>query len=145
MDIQWRDRSVRVPSTDIDRVERAVFRGERMKLRVGVVVTGDREIRRINRRWLGHDWSTDVIAFDLRDSDRRPVPGEVDGEIVINAQRARREARRRKHPARAELLFYVAHGLLHLLGYDDDTPGRRARMHGLQARYLARAGIPWDG
>ncbi len=98
---------------------------------------GDRESRSLNREWLAHDWTTDVISFDLTTPG-----GECSGEIVVNPVLARRVAKRRGVDPRAEILFYVAHGILHLLGYDDATPEEREAMHELQTECLRAAGLP---
>jgi probable rRNA maturation factor len=89
-------------------------------------------IRKINRRFLQHDYATDVISF--------PLGGDSDlvGELVISAEYAAGEARSRKIPVEEELLRYVAHGVLHLLGYDDHRPADRAKMWARQERELAR-------
>jgi probable rRNA maturation factor len=85
-------------------------------------------IRKLNRKFLRHDYATDVLAFRL-DSD-------LLGEVVISADAARAEAKRRGIPVEEELLRYVVHGILHLLGYDDHAPADRARMWKRQERLL---------
>jgi probable rRNA maturation factor len=80
---------------------------------VSVAILPEQVIRRINRRFLGRGCSTDVISFDLSDDD-----SGVMFEILVNGQRAVGEARARGHSAEGELLLYVAHGLLHELGFD---------------------------
>jgi len=123
----------------VSRVEDAIYAGEGSRLSVGLVVVGHDEIRQVNRDALGHDWETDVVAFDLRDADLDEAG--PDGEIYVNAEMAAQEAAVRGASAQSELLFYVAHGLLHLLGYDDATPDERSSMHELQRRYLESAGV----
>jgi probable rRNA maturation factor len=87
-------------------------------------------IRRINRRFLGHDYATDVLSF--------PLGVDPWGELVISADYARAEARRRGIPVEEELLRYVVHGILHLLGYDDRDPRARKRMWARQERELRK-------
>ena len=96
---------------------------------------GDEDSRRVNEQFLNHDYPTDVIAFDLRGEQG------ADGEVIVNAPYAKREAQERGLEPRSELLFYVAHGVLHLLGHDDETPEDRAAMHALQFRYMVEAGL----
>src|SRR5688572_16001016 len=105
---------------------------------LSVALTGDREIRRINRRFLGHDWATDVIAFPLGDgggSARGP-----DGEVVVSLERAVAQARARGHAWRAELALYLVHGVLHLQGHDDHAPAARRRMLAAERRVPAPRG-----
>ncbi|MSR74485.1 MAG: rRNA maturation RNase YbeY [Planctomycetes bacterium] len=125
------DRSVPVHKAEVLGLVQAILRGEKRRMNLTVAIVGDLEARRWNRRCLQHDWSTDAIA---------QAYSEDEGDVVVNAARALREARKRGHAASAELLFYVAHGLLHLLGYDDGTPMERVQMLQLQSRYLARLG-----
>jgi probable rRNA maturation factor len=90
----------------------------------------DAAIRKLNRKFLGHDYVTDVLAFRL--------DGEVFGEVVVSPAYAAREAKVRAIPVEEEILRYVAHGCLHLLGYDDHRPGDRKRMWERQERELRR-------
>ena len=124
-----------------DRLEQAVYEGEGQVLRVNLHVVDDGEMARLHAQHLGQAETTDVLAFDTSGEG----PGEdcdedVDGEVVVNGDMAGREARDRGHARETELLFYVAHGLLHLLGYDDDSPEKREAMHVRQAAYLAQVG-----
>ena len=73
--------------------------------------------------------------------DDDPSPDAVTGEVVVSGETAHREADERGKSARHELLLYVAHGVLHLLGWDDDTPARRDRMNARAAEILVAAGV----
>lgn len=98
-----------------------------------VFVTGSR-IRAVNRARLGHDYVTDVITFNLGEG---VVPGRIDGEIYICPAEARRNARIYGEPEERELLRYLAHGILHLLGQDDATLKQRAAMRAREEAWLA--------
>jgi probable rRNA maturation factor len=87
-------------------------------------------IRKINRKFLNHDFATDVISF--------PLDSDLLGELIVSAEYAAGEARKRRIPVEEELLRYVAHGILHLLGYDDHAPGERKRMWARQERELRK-------
>lgn len=119
----------------LDRVRRLARRLLGAKA-LSVAVVTDAEIRRLNRRFLGHDRATDVLSFRL-DGGPAGKRGFL-GEVVVSADTAAREARRRRLPPGEELLRYVAHGILHLLGYDDRKPRDRARMWARQERELRR-------
>lgn len=89
---------------------------------------------------MGLNAPTDVLAFDLGCARRQ---GWLDGEIVLCADIARREAARRGGAlaaARAELALYLVHGLLHLAGYDDHTPRGFQRMHQREDELLNKLG-----
>ncbi len=127
-----RQRRVRIPAASI-RLAVGRLLGRR---RLSLAFVTDAQIRRLNRRFLGRDRATDVLAFRL---DSPPAaPGGVFGEVVVSAETAAREARRRGIDVREELLRCVIHGILHLLGYDDRRPRDRARMWDRQERELRR-------
>jgi len=101
-----------------------------------VTITGDWGIARMNRRYLGRDGPTDVIAFGYR-----PIPGgstAIDGDIIVNVERAVQEAEHRRCSPDRELATYIAHGLLHLAGEDDATPAQRRRMRRLEQTVISR-------
>lgn len=101
------------------------------------ILTDNRGIRRLNRRFLGANRVTDVIAFPL--SDCRGMPTDrVIGEVVISAEEAKRQARARHIPVDSEVCLYCVHGLLHLLGYDDMIKSKRLKMERKQSEYLSR-------
>lgn len=97
-----------------------------------VFVTG-RISRKINRERLGHDYATDIITFDLRENGS----DDLDGELVICLPEAARNARVFGESLEREILRYVAHGILHLLGFDDATDKQRAMMHREENKLLA--------
>lgn len=117
---------------------RAVFRracrlalGRRTGRRgeINVIFTTNPDIRRINRRFLRHDRSTDVIAFAYDEESSF-------GDIYISVDQARRQAKELGHSLLEELLTLAVHGMLHLLGYDDHAPRARARMFMRQTRVV---------
>lgn len=93
---------------------------------VNLVLTGGPGIKALNRRFLGKDRLTDVIAFNFPPS---PVPGADWGEIYICLPVAGRQARAMGHSLQTELLVLAAHGALHLSGMDDATPAKRRAMN----------------
>lgn len=81
---------------------------------ISLALVDDERIHRLNKQFLGHDEPTDVLSFVL--SDR---PDCLEAEIVVSAQTARRVAARHGWKPEDELLLYIIHGTLHLVGYDD--------------------------
>lgn len=126
-------RAARVQKRTIEAAVLDVLEGERIRrAAVSVIFVDSRTIRRINRRFLLHDAVTDVIAFSLED---HPL---LEGEIYVNLDRARLQARERRLSVRNEVVRLVVHGVLHLTGYDDRRPRAAARMQVRQESYVRR-------
>ncbi len=132
---------------------------------LSLAVVDDAQMTDLHERFLDDPTTTDVLTFDLRDTDDDtdtegmaddihanaddasvPQPGEhpqsLFGEIIVCYDVAKRQAIARGHDIQMELLLYVVHGLLHLLGYDDHDPIEAARMHQREDEWLAEAGFP---
>jgi rRNA maturation RNase YbeY len=87
-------------------------------------------IRSLNRRFLRHDSSTDVLAFPLGDQD------VLEGEIYVNLDRARNQAARYRVSFAEELARLIIHGTLHLAGYDDSGTSAARRMKRIEDQYV---------
>lgn len=123
----------RMRSRAVARVVRAILRSERRsRASVAVVFIDSRRSRSLNRRYLGHDWVTDVLSFPLA-----PAPA-IEGEVYVNLDRARTQADQLGLQYGNEVLRLVVHGMLHLLGYDDRGPVRRRKMHDRQEVLVRR-------
>jgi probable rRNA maturation factor len=85
---------------------------------ISVALVDDATIHVVNRRHLAHDWPTDVISFRLSG----PEEDLLVGELVVSGEMAAVTAREVGVDPTAELALYVVHGLLHLCGYDDQSP-----------------------
>jgi len=128
-------KTLRVPRRKIADLVAFVARREEVRLgEADVAVVGAEEMARLNAQWLGRDDVTDVLSFDLSGSD--PSGGPLSAQIVVCADLAAAEAEKRKLPPQRELLLYVLHGLLHVIGYDDTTPDAAGRMHAREDELL---------
>lgn len=126
-------RTRKVRGLSVRKAVRAVLRGERVRrAEVTVVVVDARRSRRLNRQFLGHDYSTDVISFLL---ETRP---RLEGEIYLNIDRARQQAREYGVSVANEIARLTVHGTLHLLGFDDATVLDAGRMLKRQEEYVHR-------
>ena len=103
---------------------------------VSIAVMDDPSIRQLNGRYLQHDHATDVLSFLLESG-----PQSLEGQIVVSAETAARMAPQFGWSAENELLLYVIHGVLHLVGYDDATPEEQNRMRSRERLYLERFDI----
>jgi probable rRNA maturation factor len=86
------------------------------------LISGDAELRRLNREFRGKDYATDVLSFPAA------PPADSLGDLAISLGRARVQAREFGHSIEQEVAILMLHGLLHLLGYDHETD------HGQMAR-----------
>lgn len=121
----------------ICRVARAARRVAGLPLdELSVVLLEDASIADLNWRLLRHEGPTDVIAFEAQAD-----PDALRSEIYVNVEAAERQAPEYGHSFEQELGFLVAHGVLHVLGYDDADDASRAKMFELQGRALAAAGV----
>jgi len=96
-------------------------------------ITGDADLRRLNREFRGLDYATDVLSFPAA------PPARHLGDVAISLGRARAQAREFGHDIEHEVEILMLHGVLHLLGFDHETDsGRMARA---EKRWRARLGL----
>jgi probable rRNA maturation factor len=104
-----------------------LHQGQRTDLRklseISVWLISDRRMALLHRKFLGQSGPTDVMTFQH-------------GEIFISVETARRHARTFGNSLLRELKLYIAHGLLHLHGFDDQTPSEMHKMKAAQERIL---------
>lgn len=105
---------------------------------ISVAIVGDERMHELNRQYLAHDYPTDVLSFVF---DRNETAGHLEGEIIASADYAAREAARYGWTTDDELLLYVIHGCLHLVGHDDQTPEGAAAMRAAETKHLAAIGL----
>jgi len=106
------------------------------KYEISIAIVDDAEITRLNDRYLSHKTTTDCLSFDLSEAeDELKV-----FQLIANGEMAVRQAQARGHSGEAELALYIAHGLLHNLGFDDSTPSLARRMHRAEDEILQQAG-----
>jgi probable rRNA maturation factor len=97
------------------------------------LITGDAELRRLNRDFRGKDYATDVLSFPA-------AAGSTLGDLAISLARARSQARTYGHSTEDEVRILMLHGILHLLGYDHEKDeGRMARA---EKRWRAQLKLP---
>ncbi len=101
---------------------------------ISLLLCDDARIQVLNREHRGLDKPTDVLSFAQDD----PV---LLGDIVISLETAARQAKRADWPLESEIVLLAAHGLLHLLGYDDETAAGAYAMQEYTRRALSAAGI----
>ncbi|MFQ5898965.1 MAG: rRNA maturation RNase YbeY [Candidatus Methylomirabilia bacterium] len=132
-------RAVRIPAVRLLRLAEITLRAlGRPGAEVHLTFVTDARITKLNKQHRGVRERTDVLAFPLEG----PGPSRLLGEVIISAERARRQARRLGVPLALELSLLVVHGLLHLVGYDDREPLEARLMHERARALLASASRP---
>ena len=135
--------SARVSRARLVRIARKTLRAEKAGAALTIYVTDDAEIHQLNRAFHGTDAPTDVLAFPLQVEKRstwgRLIKRPYAGDIVISYDRARAQARAAAWRIADELDVLAVHGILHLFGYDDLTPRKRAEMWRRQEEILGCA------
>lgn len=139
MNVQGAASGHEIPAGMLPRLLDSAYRAKRKKAAcLDLLITGDGEMAKMNRRHLGKNNPTDVLAFeDGEDEDGRLRLGDV----AVNADMASRAPGERDVPFEQELAFYALHGLFHLLGMDDADDADRALMHRAQARAMRDFGM----
>ena len=111
---------------------------------LGINLVGAKEMTRLNETFVRHKGSTDVIAFDYADKGRPTAAGRsraLHGEICICVDEAVLQARRFGTSWQSEIVRYLIHGILHLLGFDDADTGARRKMKREENRWLRRISL----
>jgi probable rRNA maturation factor len=110
------------------------------KAKICVAVVDDPTIAGLHQRYLNDPDPTDVLSFVLERSQKH-----LEGEIVVSADTAAANAADYNMTPEDELLLYVIHGTLHLVGYDDTSPKKEKEMRAKEREYLARCGLEDEG
>lgn len=102
------------------------------------VLVSNKRIAELNGLYRSIDKATDVLSFSL---DMKDEEGWQLGELYISVERAAAQAEEYGHSLRREMAFLFAHGLLHILGFDHETPAQEKVMFGYQNKILDEVGI----
>jgi len=97
-----------------------------------LAIVGPDEMAELNYDYLRHAGPTDVLSFDLSESGRKGICAQ----LVICGEVAVRQAAAHGQRPQRELMLYVVHGLLHLMGYEDKSIRGAARMHAREDEIL---------
>ncbi|MFC2024703.1 rRNA maturation RNase YbeY [Chloroflexota bacterium] len=116
---------------------------------LGLFITGQERVRELNLSYRGKDAFTDVLAFPMM-----PAGGEASaafvpppdglhhlGEVIISYPQAVIQAGEQGHPVDREIAILLIHGILHLLGYDDQYPELKEKMRAREREILSRSEI----
>ena len=107
---------------------------------VSLLLTGDEQIRAINRQWRDQDKPTNVLSFPAVQPEKLARAPFL-GDIAVAFETTRREAEEERKDLADHFSHLVVHGFLHLLGYDHETDPEAEVMEALERRILAALGI----
>ncbi len=115
---------------------------------LGLVITDQERVQELNREYLGRDEPTDVLAFPLLADEEGqasfvPPPDGIPhlGEVIISYPQAVIQAEEQGHSTDKEIAILVTHGVLHLLGYGDETPELKKQMQAREQEILNRLSL----
>ena len=112
---------------------RAVMKEEKKyEGEINIIFTDEESILQLNKKYLSHNYFTDVIAFNYNEGDL------IKGDIYISIDTVRANAQKYKSTFSEELHRVIVHGLLHLIGCNDKTPTQKEKMKEKEAWYLSR-------
>ena len=126
MKISFQTEKVSMPDLNFERVKRwIVLVANSLGFSIGrlsYLFCDDKSILEANRKFLGHDYYTDIITFDYT------CRGRINGDMIISLDTVRTNAENEKVTYKQELLRVIIHGVLHLCGINDKGPGEREIM-----------------
>ena len=97
---------------------------------INIIITNDYELNKINKKYLKRNNYTDIITFDYS------TESEINGELFISIERIQENSINYRVSEKNELLRVIIHGLLHLIGYDDNEKKRIRKMKSMENYYL---------
>lgn len=104
---------------------------------LSIALVDDPTIRDLNKQYLNHDWETDVISFVLDEGE-----SWLAGQLIVSTDTANRIAEEIDSTFESEMALYVAHGTLHLVGFDDLEEEAAKEMRAAERKYLQQFSIP---
>ena len=132
IEIQFASRRVKLPKTWIHKAVESIASDYGWKDgEISITIADDAQIHEVNRQYLKHDYPTDVISFDTTESD-----DYLEGVIIASADTAFEVASKNQWPASHELLLYIIHGMLHVIGLDDTTLAKSKQMRNEERHYI---------
>lgn len=109
----------------------AIGKGEQTRFKeIEIIFLDAVELRSYNKMHLGHDYETDILTFDLSESEM------IDGQLMISRENVLKNSKRFRTDFENELMRVIVHGLLHLAGYNDRSERQRRIMRKKENEYL---------
>ena len=145
----WQKKIARLKGKIVETVELSLLAQNKFKLKGGaydlsIVLASDEKIRKLNKTHRGKDYATNVLSFPIAEGETSTIPGipTMIGDIVLAHDVIEREAKAEGKTFTHHTLHLVAHGVLHLCGYDHMTPSQTRTMQRLEITIMDEMGIP---
>ncbi len=113
-----------------------ILNAEKEECSVDLILVDDKFMQGLNRKFTGRDRTTDVLSFGMKEGKPETVEYPGLGDIYVSLDQAKRQADEYGVRFEEELKLLVAHGLLHLLGYDHRNKGEETVMRRKEVKYL---------
>ena len=135
-----------VTAESVTRWAKETLQGETLPaalLEMGIIITDDAQVHELNRNFRGVDAPTDVLAFAMWEKPQlSSMISEIPvclGDVIVSYPRAEIQSLEEGHSVEDELALLIVHGVLHLLGYDHETPEDKAAMWAKQEKVLGKS------
>lgn len=115
--------------------KKILYRFGRKNGSIGFIFVGNQKIRSLNKKYMRRDRATDVLSFVL-DKNSVCFSGGLVGDVYISLDMAHKNGKVFKTGFRKELILYVIHGILHLLGFGDKTKKEKTRIRRLERKLM---------
>jgi len=106
------------------------------KIHVGLAIVDNKTIKLFHKKYLQQNTPTDVLSFESQ--KQLPEGHYLLGDVMVSAERVKEQARQYHTTEAEELARVISHGILHLLGYDDQTPSEQKKMRQAEDKILNR-------
>jgi probable rRNA maturation factor len=127
---------LKVKRMPVRRLVKNILSSENANQGVDVIFVDDNLMSRLNREFTKRKATTDVLSFGMREGNPAPVEYPSLGDVYVCLDQAQRQAQEQKADLEDEVALLVAHGVLHLLGYDHQGKSERSVMRRKEGRYL---------
>lgn len=103
---------------------------------LSILLVDDAQIQDLNRRHLGRDKPTNVLAFAMREGEFSTLNPDLLGDVVISVETAQRQSNRFRLDDMTTVTLLMVHGILHLLGYEHEGTRKGAREMAIKQREI---------
>ena len=135
---------INIDCADIENmIEKVMSHLDCQNKEVSILLTRDKDIRRLNKQFRSIDQSTDVLSFPQNSDEAPPIPGEKFlGDIAVSLDTAKIQANEHGLVLKEEIVLLLIHGILHLLGYDHEVSEQEGKKMRSKTRELFKLAFP---